>query len=166
MTLTLCQMITVRTDSLQIYPRQNILCRTCAFQTAAYTHTHTHIETWNYYTFCFYAVYVQLRLLFTSRIDNTCFGLTGHLQVYKLLSWRIMLLTIKLFYFCYVVASDCICYGKVVPVLNELNTTPWRCRGSGYIDPHFLDLGTNWRWMVSFTPRRFTPGKELPVPNV
>jgi hypothetical protein len=24
--------------------------------------------------------------------------------------------------------------------------------GSGCIDPHFLDLGTNWRWVVSFTP--------------
>jgi hypothetical protein len=32
-----------------------------------------------------------------------------------------------------------------------------------YIDPHFLDLGTNWRWVVSFTslplyPRRKSPG--------
>jgi hypothetical protein len=25
--------------------------------------------------------------------------------------------------------------------------------GSGCIDPHFLDLGTSWRWVVSFTPR-------------
>jgi hypothetical protein len=25
--------------------------------------------------------------------------------------------------------------------------------GSGCIDPRFLDLGTSWRWMVSFTPR-------------
>jgi hypothetical protein len=24
--------------------------------------------------------------------------------------------------------------------------------GSGGIDPHFLDLGTSWRWVVSFTP--------------
>jgi hypothetical protein len=24
--------------------------------------------------------------------------------------------------------------------------------GSGCIDPHFLDLGTSWRWVVSFTP--------------
>jgi hypothetical protein len=24
--------------------------------------------------------------------------------------------------------------------------------GSGRIDPHFLDLGTSWRWVVSFTP--------------
>jgi hypothetical protein len=26
----------------------------------------------------------------------------------------------------------------------------WR---SGCIDPHFLELGTSWRWVVSFTPR-------------
>jgi hypothetical protein len=25
--------------------------------------------------------------------------------------------------------------------------------GIGCIDPHFLDLGTSWRWVVSFTPR-------------
>jgi hypothetical protein len=25
--------------------------------------------------------------------------------------------------------------------------------GSGCIDPHFLDLGASWRWVVSFTPR-------------
>jgi hypothetical protein len=25
--------------------------------------------------------------------------------------------------------------------------------GSGCIDPHFLDLGTSWRWVVNFTPR-------------
>jgi hypothetical protein len=32
------------------------------------------------FTFCFYAVIVQRRLLFF--IDTTCFGLTGHLRVY------------------------------------------------------------------------------------
>jgi hypothetical protein len=25
--------------------------------------------------------------------------------------------------------------------------------GSGCVDPHFLDLGSSWRWVVSFTPR-------------
>jgi hypothetical protein len=29
--------------------------------------------------------------------------------------------------------------------------------GSGCIDPHFLDLGTSWRWVVSFTPRPLYP---------
>jgi hypothetical protein len=33
--------------------------------------------------------------------------------------------------------------------------------GSGYIEPHFLDLGTGWRWEVSFTaPAALPPGKE------
>jgi hypothetical protein len=32
--------------------------------------------------------------------------------------------------------------------------------GSGCVDPHFLDLGTSWRWVVSFTPRRFTRGER------
>jgi hypothetical protein len=41
----------------------------------------------------------------------------------------------------------------VVPVLNELTTTPWRRMGSGCIDPGFLDLDTGWRWVVSLTPR-------------
>jgi hypothetical protein len=29
----------------------------------------------------------------------------------------------------------------------------WRRMGSGCIDPHFLDLGISWRWVVSFTSR-------------
>jgi hypothetical protein len=36
--------------------------------------------------------------------------------------------------------------------------------GSGCIDPHFLDLGTSWRWVVSFMPLPLYPGKEPPVP--
>jgi hypothetical protein len=34
--------------------------------------------------------------------------------------------------------------------------------GSGYIDPHFLDLGTSWRWVVSFTPRPLYPRGKNP----
>jgi hypothetical protein len=37
--------------------------------------------------------------------------------------------------------------------------------GSGCIDPHFLDLGTSWRWVVSFTLRPLYPGEESPVPT-
>jgi hypothetical protein len=37
--------------------------------------------------------------------------------------------------------------GKVVP---------------GCIDPHFLDLGTSWRWMVSFTPLPLYPRGKSP----
>jgi hypothetical protein len=29
--------------------------------------------------------------------------------------------------------------------------------GNGCIDPHFLDLGTSWRWVVNFTPRPLYP---------
>jgi hypothetical protein len=34
--------------------------------------------------------------------------------------------------------------------------------GSGCIDPHFLDLGTNWRWVVNFTPRPLYPRGKSP----
>jgi hypothetical protein len=30
------------------------------------------------------------------------------------------------------------------------------------IDPHFLDLGTNWRWVVSFTPLPLYPRERAP----
>jgi hypothetical protein len=31
---------------------------------------------------------------------------------------------------------------------------------SACIDPRILDLGTNWRWMVSFTPRSLEPRRK------
>jgi hypothetical protein len=34
--------------------------------------------------------------------------------------------------------------------------------GSGCIDPHFLDLGTSWRWVVSFTPLPLYPWGKSP----
>jgi hypothetical protein len=34
--------------------------------------------------------------------------------------------------------------------------------GSGCIDPRFVDLGTNWRWVVSFTPRLLYPQRKSP----
>jgi hypothetical protein len=37
--------------------------------------------------------------------------------------------------------------------------------GNGCIDPHFLNLGTNWRWVVSFTPLPlYTRGKSPRYP--
>jgi hypothetical protein len=33
--------------------------------------------------------------------------------------------------------------------------------GSGCIDPHFLDLGTSWRGVVSFSPRSLNPRYPL-----
>jgi hypothetical protein len=51
--------------------------------------------------------------------------------------------------------------GKVVPVLNSAlrHEGVW---GSGCIDPHFLDLGTSWRWVVSFTPLPLYPRGKSP----
>jgi hypothetical protein len=34
--------------------------------------------------------------------------------------------------------------------------------GSGYINPRVLDLGTSWRWVVSFTPRPLYRGERAP----
>jgi hypothetical protein len=34
--------------------------------------------------------------------------------------------------------------------------------GSGCIDPHFLDLGTSWRWVVTFTPQLLYPRRKSP----
>jgi hypothetical protein len=34
--------------------------------------------------------------------------------------------------------------------------------GSGCIDPHFLELGTSWRWVVNFTPRPLYPRERAP----
>jgi len=37
--------------------------------------------------------------------------------------------------------------------------------GSGGIAPHILDVGTTWRWVVSFTPRPlYTQGKSPRYP--
>jgi hypothetical protein len=36
------------------------------------------------------------------------------------------------------------------------------CGGSGWIDPRFLDFGTIWRWVVSFTPRLLYPREKNP----
>jgi hypothetical protein len=51
--------------------------------------------------------------------------------------------------------------GKVVPVLNWAvrHESVWR---SGCIGPHFLHLGTSWRWVVSFTPLPLYPQGKSP----
>jgi hypothetical protein len=33
------------------------------------------------------------------------------------------------------------------------------------MDPHFLDLGTRWRWVVSFTSRPLYPREKTPPPG-
>jgi hypothetical protein len=48
--------------------------------------------------------------------------------------------------------------GKVVPVLSLTEHHAMEAYwGSGGTDPRILDLGSRWRWMVSFT---LPPGKE------
>jgi hypothetical protein len=52
--------------------------------------------------------------------------------------------------------------GKAVPAL-WLSTTPWRRIGGVEIWLHaFFDLGTRWRWVVSFTPRPLYPQGKSP----
>jgi hypothetical protein len=54
--------------------------------------------------------------------------------------------------------------GKVVPVFNQAPRHEG-VLGSGGIAPCILDLGTRWRWVVSFTPRSLYPqGKSLWCP--
>jgi hypothetical protein len=57
----------------------------------------------------FFAVYVPRRLIFPRRllfIVTACFGPTDHLQVYRLLWWSYLLLTVMQFSISYVVVSD------------------------------------------------------------
>jgi hypothetical protein len=53
--------------------------------------------------------------------------------------------------------------GKVVPVffLTEHHAME-ASRRSGGIAPRILDLGTTWRWVVSFTPRLLYLQGEIP----
>jgi hypothetical protein len=39
---------------------------------------------------------------------------------------------------------------------------PWRRIGEWMYKPIFLDLGTSWRWVVSFTPRQLYPRRRRP----
>jgi hypothetical protein len=52
--------------------------------------------------------------------------------------------------------------GKIVSVLNYLSIHHEDVWWSGCIDPGFLDLGTSWRWVVSFTPRPLYPRGKSP----
>jgi hypothetical protein len=53
-----------------------------------------------------------------------------------------------------------ICKEGKVPVLNYLSITPWRHMGEWRYCSTILDLGTRWRWVVSFTPRPLYPRGE------
>jgi hypothetical protein len=49
-----------------------------------------------------------------------------------------------------------------IKVKLSLCLTPWRRMGSGCVGPHFLDLGTSWRRVVSFTPLPLYPRGKSP----
>jgi hypothetical protein len=55
--------------------------------------------------------------------------------------------------------------GKVVPLFNDLRTTPWRHIGEWRYLSTILDLGTRWRWVVRFTAWPLYPlGKRSRYP--
>jgi hypothetical protein len=67
----------------------------------------------------------------------------------------------------YVLKTNCkICpsYSKSCPCASfELSFTPWRRIGAVEVYLHsFFDLGTRWRWVVSFTPRPLYPQGKSP----
>jgi hypothetical protein len=87
---------------------------------------------------------------FTFTFKCTIFNLNFRsVTVTLLLRWRILLWLTK-----YVVMD-------MYPLFNEV-TSNEDVLGSGCIAPRILDLGTRWRWVVSFTPDRFTPGVRTP----
>jgi hypothetical protein len=43
--------------------------------------------------------------------------------------------------------------GKIVPVLHQVSTMPWRHMGRWRHGSIIVDLDTNWSWVVSYTPR-------------
>jgi hypothetical protein len=51
---------------------------------------------------------------------------------------------------------------KVFSVLNNLALRHEGLWGSGFINPHFLHLGTSWRWVVSFMTRPLYPRGKSP----
>jgi hypothetical protein len=56
--------------------------------------------------------------------------------------------------------------GKVVTVLNLLSSMPWRHMGKWRCSSTILDLGTRWRWVVSFTlrpPYLWGKGPQYPL---
>jgi hypothetical protein len=51
---------------------------------------------------------------------------------------------------------------KKLVTRNYLSTTPWKHMGEWRHSSTFLDLGTGWRWTVSFTPRPLYPWEIVP----
>jgi hypothetical protein len=57
--------------------------------------------------------------------------------------------------------TDSLSLSKVSKHLS-LCLTPWRRMAGEFRDPHFLDLGTSRRWVISFTLRPLYPREKSP----
>jgi hypothetical protein len=65
----------------------------------------------------------------------------------------------------YVFLNNVLCTKVKVKLSLWFNRTPRHggVLGSGGIGPRVLVLGTRWRWVVSFTPRKLYPRKRAPA---
>jgi hypothetical protein len=52
--------------------------------------------------------------------------------------------------------------GTILALGGKVKVKLSLCLGSGCIDPHFLDLGISWRWVVSFMPLPLYPWVKSP----
>jgi hypothetical protein len=59
-------------------------------------------------------------------------------------------------------AEDCILTVKVVPVPNQLSTTPWRCIREWMYRSMYSWPCTSWGWVVSVTPWPLYLGERTP----
>jgi hypothetical protein len=51
---------------------------------------------------------------------------------------------------------------KIVPVLNQLSTLPWRSMEEWEYSSTILDLGIRWRRVIKFTPLPLYPWEKSP----
>jgi hypothetical protein len=63
---------------------------------------------------------------------------------------------------CYLTNDEILCTAKLSLCLTNYALHYEGVWESGCIDPHFLDIGTSWRWVVSFTSRPLYPREKSP----
>jgi hypothetical protein len=78
------------------------------------------------------------------------------------ISWHWLSFVVKVVGWRSEISYDMVPVGPIVLVPGKDKKVKCSLWGSRYIDPHFLDLGTSWRWMVSFTLRPLYPWEENP----
>jgi hypothetical protein len=106
---------------------------------------------------------VNIRIVFPTPCSVYLFSFPANTSFSFCYSWGAMKYTLLVF------------KSQVGPLFDPLTIncklslclTNWALRhegvwGSGCTDPHFFDLGTSWRWVVSFTPRQFYPRGKNP----